>query len=322
MLAGAGASEAVVRVGRRQIKLTRLQQRWWPAQGIRKRDVVEYYAAIAPLVLPHLHDRPFTIKRHYNGPRSPFEWIKDAPTDLPEWIATSPQPAKSRGGAIVRYPLVQDEAALLWLVDFGCIDLHVWSSRTDLPARPDYVLFDLDPHGVGFGKVVEAAQLLDEALAALGLRSYVMTTGGDGLHLQVPIARRHTYDQVRTFCRVVASALVAASDGLVTTAPHPEDRHGVFIDAKMNGHGQQIVSVYSIRPRPEAAVAAPLAWEELTADLDPRDLSMKTVLDRANRLGDLHAGALAGKQLLARALERIDAAAASSRAVARPRRAC
>jgi bifunctional non-homologous end joining protein LigD len=307
MLTDVSASQAVVRVGRRQLELSRLNQRWWPAKAISKRDVVEYYATIAPLLLPHLRDRPFTIKRHYNGPRSPFEWIKDAPPDLPEWIATSAQPAKSRGGAIVRYPLVQDEAALLWLVNFGCIDLHVWSSRKDLPARPDYVLFDLDSHEVAFGKVVEAAQLLDEALTTLGLRSYVTTTGGDGLHVRVPVARRHTYEQARTFCRVVASALVAASDGLVTTARHREERKGVFIDAKMNGHGQQIVSVYSIRPQPDAAVAAPLAWDELTEELDPREFTMKTVLARANRLGDLHAGALEGKQLLARALESVDA---------------
>jgi bifunctional non-homologous end joining protein LigD len=311
MLTDVSASQAVVRVGRRQLELTRLNQRWWPAKAISKRDVVEYYATIAPLLVPHLRDRPFTIKRHYNGPRSPFEWIKDAPPDLPEWIATSAQPAKSRGGAVVRYPLVQDEAALLWLIDFGCIDLHVWSSRKDLPARPDYVLFDLDPHGVGFGKVVATAQLLNAALAALGLRSYVATTGGDGLHVRVPVARRHTYDQARTFCRVVTSALVAASDGLVTTAPRPAERQGVFVDAKMNGHGQQIVSVYSIRPRPEAAVAAPLAWEELTDELNPRDLSMNTVLDRASRLGDLHAGVLEGRQLLARALESIDASSSS-----------
>jgi bifunctional non-homologous end joining protein LigD len=306
MLTDAGASEAVVRVGPRQIELTRLQQRWWPSQGIRKRDVVEYYATIAPLLVPHLRDRPFTIKRHYNGPRSPFEWIKDAPAELPGWVATSSQPAKSRGGAIVRYPLVQDEAALLWMIELGCIDLHVWSSRKDLPARPDIVLFDLDPHGVGFGKVVEAAQMLNDALAALGLRSYVKTTGGDGLHVHVPIARRHSYEQARAFCRVVASALVAASDGLVTTAPRPADRKGVFVDVKMNGHGQQIVSAYSIRPRPQASVAAPLAWDELTEDLDPRDLSMKTVLERASRLGDLHAGTLEGTQLLARALANVD----------------
>jgi bifunctional non-homologous end joining protein LigD len=300
-------SSGVVEVRGRRIPLTRLDQRWWPTRGICKRDVVEYYTTIAPLLLPHLRDRPFTIKRHCNGPRSPFKWIKDAPAEMPDWIATTAQPAKSRRGAIVHYPLVQDEASLLWMIEFGCIDLHVWSSRKDLPARPDYVLFDLDPHSVAFARVVEAAQLLNAALEALGLRAYVKATGGDGLHVHVPIARRHTYEQARAFSRIVASALVAAGDGLVMTAADPQDRAGVLIDTKMNGHGQQLVSAYSIRPHSEPAVAAPLAWEELAHDLDPRELTMKTVIERTRKLGDLHSDARKIKQLLGPALASIDA---------------
>lgn len=132
-----------------------LDQRWWPEQGIRKRDVLRYYADVAPVLLPHLRNRPFTMKRHYNGPRSPFEWIKDAPPELPDWIPVAPQPAKSRRGELVRYPLVNDHAALLWMVDFGCVDLHVWTSRVDRPDRPDYALFDLDPADVPFAGVIE-----------------------------------------------------------------------------------------------------------------------------------------------------------------------
>src|SRR3954466_5446188 len=112
---------------------------FWPGAGLRKRDLVDYYRSVAPALLPHLGGRPFTIKRHYTVPRGPFEWVKDAPPELPSWIETCPQPAKSRGGALVRYPLVQSETALLWMVDFGAIDLHVWSSRCDRPERPDYV---------------------------------------------------------------------------------------------------------------------------------------------------------------------------------------
>src|SRR3954462_10129875 len=113
--------------------------------GLRKRDALEYYAELAPLVLPHLRNRPFTIKQHYNGPRSPFRWLKDKPSDAPEWIPTTAQPAKSRGGPLLRYPLVPDRAPLLWLVDYGAVDLHVWPSRVDRPDRPDVVLLDLDP---------------------------------------------------------------------------------------------------------------------------------------------------------------------------------
>ncbi|MBD0348940.1 MAG: ATP-dependent DNA ligase, partial [Thermoleophilia bacterium] len=206
-----------IRRGRRVVRPTRLDQLWWPEYGVQKRDVLDYYARVAHVVVPHLRGRPFTLKRHYNGPRSPFEWIKDAPPELPDWIPVSAQPAKSRSGELVRYPLVEDAPSLAWMVDFGCIDLHVWTSRIDRPERPDYVLFDLDPAGVGFGEVVQAALLLREALGALELESLVKTTGGDGLHVQVPVARRHSHADARRFAEVVAGALVRAGRGLVTT---------------------------------------------------------------------------------------------------------
>ena len=245
-----------VRRGRRVVRLTRLDHVWWPAEGIRKGDVVDYYRAVAPVLLPHLRDRPFTLKRHYHRPRSPFEWVKDEPAEAPDWLRLAPLPAKSRGGELVRYALVNDELALLWMVEFGCVDLHVWTSRVDRPDRPDYVLFDLDPAGVPFAETVRAALLLRDALHALGLESLVATTGGEGLHVKVPLARRHTYAEVRAFADVVAGALVRSAGSLVTTERSPARRHGVFVDTKMNGHGQQIVSVYSVRRGP--AVPWPL----------------------------------------------------------------
>jgi bifunctional non-homologous end joining protein LigD len=275
---------------------------FWPDEGIRKADLVEYYARVAPVLQPHLRDRPFTLKRHYNGPRSPFEWIKDAPPEMPDWIPVAPLPARSRGGALVRYPLLDDELALLWMVDFGCVDLHVWTSRADLPDRPDYVLFDLDPAGVPFSDVVRAALLLGEALAALGLEALVRTTGGEGLHVQVPLQRDHTHAEARRFSEVVAGALVRSAPRLVTTERSLERRRGVFVDTKMNGHGQQIVCVYSVRPRPGAPVAAPLRWEELDESLDPRELTMEAVLERVERDGDLHGPLLAPRQRLETAL--------------------
>ncbi len=295
--------EAEVRRGRRSVRLTRLGLLFWRDEEIRKADLVEYYRAVAPVLVPHLCGRPFTFKRHYNGPRSPFEWVKDAPPEMPGWIAVAPLPARSRGGAPVRYALVNDELALLWAIEFGCVDLHVWISRADRPDRPDWVLFDLDPAGVPFAAVVRAAFLVRDALTALGLEAVVKTTGGEGLHVQVPIERRHSYTEVRAFCNVVAGALVRAHGDLITTQRSPRRRRGVFVDIKMNGHGQQVVSVYSVRPRPGAPVAAPLRWDELDEDLDPRDLSMSAVLERVSRYGDLHAPLLTGRQRLDRALK-------------------
>ena len=284
-----------------------LDQLWWPEQGVRKRDVLAFYAAVAPVLLPHLRNRPFTLKQHYNGPRSPFRWIKDAPPEVPDWMPVAPMPARSRGGELVRYALVQDERTLLWLVDFGCIDLHVWASRRDRPDRPDYVLFDLDPAGVSFSDIVTAALMLRDALDRLGLECSVKTTGGEGLHVQVPIARRHTHAEARRFAEIVAGGLVRAAPRLVTTERSLRRRRGVFVDTKMNGHGQQVVSVYSVRPAPAPTVAVPLRWEEVTSELDPQELTMDVALERVERDGDLFEPMLNGRQLLGSALRRLAA---------------
>jgi bifunctional non-homologous end joining protein LigD len=282
-----------------RIAFTHLDRVFWPEPGLRKRDLVEYYRALAPVLVPHVRDRPFTIKRHYTVPRGPFEWVKDAPPELPTWIPVCPQPAKSRGGALVRYPLVNSRDALLWMVEYGAVDLHVWSSRCDRPERPDWVLFDLDPSaGAEFADAVRAALIVREALEALGLESLVRTTGGEGLHVLVPIARRHTHEEARRFARVVASAVARAEPGLLTTEARVDRREGVYVDVKMNGHGQQIVAGYSVRPLPGAPVATPLAWDELRAELDPRGFTLETVPARVGELGDLHEPLLHGRQRL------------------------
>ena len=295
----ADVREMEVREGRRSVRFTHLDRIFWPEAGVTKRDLVDYYTVVAAALVPHLRQRPFTIKRHFTVPRGPYRWEKDAPPELPDWIAVSPQPAKSRRGALVRYPLVNDTMALLWMVEYGCIDLHVWPSRVDLPDRPTYVLFDLDPAGVPFAEVVQAALLLRNALAAVDLDSVVRTTGGGGLHVHVPIARRYSHEQARRFAGRVAAALVRASGGLVTDERVPARRHGVHVDAKMNGHGQQIVSVYSVRPLPGAPVSTPLRWEELTEDLDPAAFTIPVVLERVERHGDLAEPLLHGSQRLA-----------------------
>jgi bifunctional non-homologous end joining protein LigD len=285
-----------------RVAFTHLDRVFWPKGGLTKRDLIDYYRAVAPVLVPHLRGRPFTIKRHYTVPRGPFEWVKDAPPELPRWIRVCPQPAKSRRGALVRYPLVNSRDALLWMVEYGAIDLHVWSSRCDRPERPDWVLLDLDPAGgARFGDVVRAALLMRDALDALGLKSLVRTTGGEGLHVLVPIARRHTHAEARRFARVVASALARAEPGFVTTETRIDRREGVYVDAKMNGHGQQVVAGYSVRPLPGAPVATALHWAELDETLDPRDFSLTSVPDRLARLGDLHAGLLHGRQRLPKA---------------------
>jgi bifunctional non-homologous end joining protein LigD len=288
-----------LRRGKRRVRLTRLSRVYWPEAGLTKGDLVDFYARIAPALVPHLRNRPFTIKRHYTVPRGPFVWEKDAPEEMPEWVPVSPQPAKSRRGAVVRYALVNDDLALLWMVEYGCVDMHVWTARADRPDRPDFVLFDLDPSpGVRFADVVAATLLVRDALDVYGLGAVPRTTGGEGMHVQVPIERRYDYSEARRFAGIIAAALARASDGLVTDERDPDRRRGVFVDVKMNGHGQQLASVYSVRPLPGAPVSTPLRWEELDDELDPAAFTMDAVLERVERFGDLAAPLLRGPQRL------------------------
>jgi bifunctional non-homologous end joining protein LigD len=301
----ASAPQAELGWGRRVVALDRLDYLWWPESGIRKGDLIDYYRQVSPVLLPHLRQRPFTLKRYLNGPNAPFEWIKDAPPELPEWIPLCPLPAKSRAGELVQYPLVNEELALVWMIDYGCIDLHLWYSRCDRPGRPDYVLFDLDPAGVGFAAVIEAGRLLHDLLAAIGLDSFVRTSGGDGLHVQVPVARRYTYAETREFATLVADALARARPELVTTERDLRRRRGVFIDTKMNGEGMTIASAYSVRPLPGPPIATPLSWAELDGDLDPAAFAVAAVLERVAEHGDLHAPLLSMPQRLEPALARV-----------------
>ncbi|MGH3048292.1 MAG: DNA polymerase domain-containing protein, partial [Gaiellaceae bacterium] len=203
----------------------------------------------------------------------------------------------------IQVPLVNDELALLWMVNMGCIDMNTWYSRVDRPERPDWVLFDLDPSpDVGFRETVRVALLVKEVLDALGLASFPKTSGADGFHVLVPVERRHTYDDIREFAEIVAGTLARMHRGLVTTEWSKSKRRGVLVDANQNGEGKTIASAYSVRPRAGAPVSTPLRWDEVDEDLDPLDFTMDVVLARIEREGDLFEGVLATRQSLGAAL--------------------
>ena len=206
----------------------------------------------------------------------------------------------------MNFPLVNDELALLWMVNMGCIDMNTWYSRIEKPDRPDFVLFDLDPAAdVGFAETVQVALLVKQALDALGLVSFPKTSGADGIHVLVPIERRHTYDDTRRFAEIIAGALARTHRGLVTTEWTKSRRRGVLIDANQNGEGKTIASVYSVRPKEGAPVSTPLRWDEVNEKLNPAIYSMDVVLDRVRRFGDLYEGVLTTRQSLAKALKAI-----------------
>jgi len=284
------AVNVVVALGPRRLQLSNLTKVFWPDPGITKGDLLQYYATVASVLLPHIHDRPMVMRRYPDGIAGPSFFMKQAPTPRPDWIAVCP--IHHRSGKVVEFPLIQDLPSLLWVVNLGCIDLNPWHARRDDPDRPDVLYFDLDPGPAApFARVREAALVLHESLRALELRAYARTTGGRGLHVGVPIRRGPTQDQVWGFSRALATELAARNPKLLTIeyskAKRPPDR--VLVDYNQNAWGQTLASVYSPRPTAVASVSTPVTWRELARAITPADFRLDNVPARVRRRGDLWA---------------------------------
>jgi bifunctional non-homologous end joining protein LigD len=290
-----------------RVKLTNLDKVFFPAEGITKGDLIDYYRSVADVLLPHLRDRPFTMRRYPDGITGKAFFQKDAPSHMPDWIprfrvqvSTRESPPRRKW---IEAPLVNDEDALVWTVNMGCVDMNTWYSRVDRPDRPDFVLFDLDPSpDVGFAETVQVALIVKAALDALGLVSFAKTSSADGMHVLVPVERRYTFEDTREFSEIVGSAIARTHRGLATTEWSKSKRRGVLIDSNQNGEGKTIASVYSVRPRPGAPVSTPLRWDEVNESLDPSSFTMDVVRERIRRHGDLFAGVLTTRQRIDKAL--------------------
>jgi len=292
-----------------EVKLSSADRVLFPDDGITKGDLFEYYRAVATVLVPHLRDRPFTMKRWREGLAGGAFFQKQAPKGIPEWIPTRQFRTWPRGGKgesrLVDFPLVNDRDALLWMVQMHCIDMNAWYSRVDKPDRPDFVLFDLEPpeEPDAFGLCVRVAHYLHEALDELGLESHVKTSGSDGIHIVVPIVRRATFEDTYEFAERLSRRIEAEHPGAVTTERLKKQRDGVLVDHRQNGHGKTIASAYSVRPKPGAPVSTPLRWDELTEDVRPRDFPMEVALQRVAEHGDLFAPVLHAQQALGPALK-------------------
>jgi bifunctional non-homologous end joining protein LigD len=298
---------AVIRKGKRELRLSNLDKPFWPDEGITKGDLLRYYRDVAETVLPHLRGRPFTMRRYPDGADGKAFFQKDAPAHMPDWIPRFRALVSTRDRARTKkwidFPVVDDELGLLWMVNMGCIDLNTWYSRVDKPERPDFVLFDLDPTPeVPFSQTIEVALILKQLLDQLGLASFPKTSGGKGFHVLVPIDRRASYEDTRSFAEIVAGAIARTHPKLATTEWSKSRRRGVLIDANQNGEGKTIASVYSVRPKPGAPVSTPLDWDEVQPEIDPTAFTMDVVRERIRTRGDVYAGVLTTRQSLAKAL--------------------
>jgi bifunctional non-homologous end joining protein LigD len=304
----------------RQVRLTSAERVLYPESGITKGDLFDYYGRVAPVLVPHLRERPFTMKRWPHGIHGEAYFQKQAPKGMPEWIPTRqfrtyPRKGESR---LVDFPLLNSPEAVLWMVQMNCVDMNAWYSRVDKPSRPDFVLFDLDPPDGEFRLGIEAAQLVHEALEELELRSYVKTSGSEGIHILVPVTRRYSFPETHRFAELVSKRLAAENPGVVTTEWLKRKRVGVLIDYHQNGAGKTIASAYSVRPKEGAPVSTPLRWEEVTPRLDPSRFTMEAVLRRVEKEGDLFEPVLRGGQSLGAALRRLERHSAAQAAARSP----
>jgi bifunctional non-homologous end joining protein LigD len=280
--------EGVVTIDGKDVTLTNLDKPFWKKLGITKRDLLQYYLDISPWLLPHLADRAMVMKRYPDGAPGPFFFMKRVPTPHPKWIETCTIPHPKAGD--VPFPMVQDLASLLWIINLGCIDLNPWYSRCDDTDRPDVLNFDLDPGvGASFAKVLETALLVRETLVALNMDPLVKASGSSGLHVYVPIKREPEQKEVWTVAKTVAIQLAIARPDLVTAeyriAKRPRGR--VLVDYNQNAWGRTLASIYSVRPTPFAGVSMPVSWKEVEKGFKLEDFTIKNTVARVKKQGDL-----------------------------------
>ena len=295
-------TEANLTIDGHRLKFTNLNKIFYPKDGFRKRDLLNYYDAVAPLILPHLKDRPLSLKRYPNGIDEPFFFQKAVAPSFPKWLRTDM-------AEDIRYAIGDNRATLLFLVNLGCIDHNPWMSRIGSLEHPDYLLIDLDPQQCSYEKIVEAALLVREKLDRAELESFPKTTGGDGMHIFVPLEPRYTYDQVRSLAELLAMMVAQERPDLFTTprAVSKRDKGKVYFDWMQIGEGKTISAPYAVRAYPGAPIATPLAWREVTPKLTPEQFNLGNALARFDRVGDLFEGVLTRPQRMEDAVERLAA---------------
>lgn len=294
-----GRAEAVVEAEGRKIRLRNLTKVFYPRDGYAKADVINYYDAVADLLTPHLKDRPLALRRYPDGIEAPHFFQKDAPRSFPDWIRTE-EIVEEEGAKPKRYVIGGDRATLLYLANLGCIDQNPWMSRVGSLDHPDWMLIDLDAQECSFDRIVEAAQLVRRKLEQLGLTGYPKTTGGDGMHVYVPLEPVYSYEQTRALAEILARLLAAERPDLFTVprAVASREKGKVYFDYLQNGRGKTISAPYVLRPYPGAPVATPLEWAEVAPGLSPAQFHIRNVLDRFERRGDLFEGVLRKPQRL------------------------
>ncbi len=279
------------KIGKRQLKLTNLNKIFFPREKYTKGDLINYYREIAPIILPHLKDRPQSLLRYPNGIEGESFFQKNVSNLKLDWMMRA---RIKHDKETIEYMLVQDEAELIYLINLGCIDLNPWSSRIGKLDNPNYLVIDLDPEDISFEKVVEVALTCRKVLEDLGIESYPKTSGASGIHIYIPMGAKYNYEQVKNFAHLLCIKINEQIPGITSLERKPALRQKkIYLDFLQNNHGQTLASVYSVRPRPEAPVSTPLKWQEVTKTLRPEQFTIKNTPSRLQKQGDLFKETLA-----------------------------
>ena len=291
---------------------------FWPEHGYTKGDLLTYYFNISPYMVPHLQERPLTMKRMPNGIHGDFFYEKNAPVHTPEWMPRLPVRAEGDTKTI-NYLVANDVAEMLWVANLGCIEFHPLHARGEDQLHPTYAFFDLDPfEPAGFDEVRHVAKLIKVVLDQLGLESYPKWSGATGMQIMLPLDRSHTYGEVRGVIGTISDLVHEADKQATTLEWEVKRRTGkVFLDVNMNRQGANIAAAYSVRPEVGAPVSTPVTWDEID-DLDPSDYNIETIFDRLAEVGDLFLPVAEGPgQSLNDAIEKLGATPRKAREIKR-----
>jgi len=284
-----------------KLRFTNPDKVYFPEDGYTKGDLIRYYDTVADLIVPHLKDRPLSLKRYPNGIRAQYFFQKNTPDNYPSWLKT----VTVEG---TRFIVANDKTTLLYLTNLGCIDQNPWMSRVGSLDKPDFILMDIDPYHCEFAKVVEAALLVREKLDAIGLKGYPKTTGGDGMHVYVPVEPVYSYDQARSFAEIIARWLALEHPKLFTTprAVEKREKDRVYFDWMQIAESKTISAPYVVRPHQGATVSTPLDWSEVNSKLHPSQFTMINTPARFAERGDLFADVLTKPQRLEKAFGKLE----------------
>ncbi|HXO18125.1 MAG TPA: non-homologous end-joining DNA ligase [Candidatus Dormibacteraeota bacterium] len=280
--------DATVEVDGRRVALTNLRKVYFPKLGLTKGDLLRYYLSVAGVLLPHVANRPMVMKRYPHGVAGDFFYMKRTPSPRPPWLRTCT--IEHRSGNVIDFPVIDDRASLLWMINLGCIDLNPWYSLCDDPDRPLYLHFDLDPTPeTPFSVVSESALIVGDVLRGLRMTPFVKTTGSKGVHIYVAIRSGPTQHEVWEISKEIGHQIARAHPDVLTAeyriAKRPK-RH-VLVDYNQNAWGKTLASIYSVRANEAATVSTPIEWSELEAGCELGDFTIFNVPERVARLGDL-----------------------------------